>query len=339
VLSYLRVIANTNDDVNLLRIINTPRRGIGKATVQRLREYSATHKLSLWQALVEHNEHSITGGALKGSAGDAANLFQSEHDASSGDADGAYAEQSEQTEIGAFVTLIQKLREDILGKRGLSQKVKALVDEIDYWSFLVVEYKSNEKAARAKFANIQTLLRSIEYWEKNPDNFDPTLYPYLNRISLLTRGEDDGTENAELLGKVNLMTIHSAKGLEFPVVFIAGVEDGIIPHKRSLEDAAGDVAASPREVPHALPAALEEERRLFYVAITRAKELLVLSCCKQRKHGQSLDASLPSPFLQEIPAALIKNVDTAVEGEAALNPEDYFGQMRSRLAAENRVNH
>ena len=97
--------------------------------------------------------------------------------------------------------------------------------------------EKNEKAARFKFLNIESLLQSIDTWETNPDNFDPSLYTYLNRITLLSR--DD--QNEEDTGEVNIMTIHAAKGLEFPVVFIAGAEEGIIPHARSMEENAGDV--------------------------------------------------------------------------------------------------
>ena len=94
-------------------------------------------------------------------------------------------------------------------------------------------YQKNEKAARFKFLNIESLINSIETWENNPDNFDSGLYAYLNRITLLSR---DDMEDANLKGKVNLMTIHASKGLEFPIVFIAGAEEGIIPHARCIEE-------------------------------------------------------------------------------------------------------
>jgi len=139
----------------------------------------------------------------------------------------------------------------------------------------------------------------IEDWEKDPDNFDRGLYAYLNRISLLTRsdGEEETETDAHARGKVNLMTIHASKGLEFPVVFIAGAEEGIIPHERSLEESED---------------ALEEERRLFYVAITRARDKLYITSCRKRttarSHKQQDESErLPSPFLGEIPPNLIEN--------------------------------
>ncbi len=207
------------------------------------------------------------------------------------------------------MTLIETYKAEILGKRGLSQKVRALVDSIDYWSYLVTEYSKNEKAARWKFLNIENLIQSIETWENDPDNFDPTLYPYLNRISLITR--DDG-EDESGRGKVNLMTIHASKGLEFPVVFIAGAEDGIIPHARSLEEGDGNI---------------EEERRLFYVAITRARDKLYITSCQQRRRLQNTVECIPSPFLVEIPQHLVEVHEDAVI-ETAAQAEDYFAQIK-----------
>ena len=155
--------------------------------------------------------------------------------------------------LGEFIDTIEGARAKLFGGRGLANKVCELIDEVQYRDYIIGEFQKNEKAVRFKLQNIETLLMSIETWENNPDNFDPSLFNYLNRITLLSRDdiEDDGGK-----GKVNLMTIHASKGLEFPVVFIAGAEEGLMPHARSVEETDGDV---------------EEERRLFYVAITRAQ--------------------------------------------------------------------
>jgi DNA helicase-2/ATP-dependent DNA helicase PcrA len=283
ILSYLRLVGNTADDVNLLRIINTPRRGIGKNTVAQISEIARSNRCPLWDAMGRTRYASDT-------------LFQ----------------ETAKTEIDQFMTLIETQREEILGRKPLSQKVKNLVDAIDYWSHLVSDNSKNEKAARWKFLNIQRLIQSIETWENNPDNFDPTLYPYLNRISLLTRDEGDGDQDA---GKVNLMTIHASKGLEFPVVFIAGAEGGLIPHERSLEEDAGSV---------------EEERRLFYVAITRAREKLFITSCRRRRRNQSLVECVPSPFLDEIPPGLVENGADAPE-EDVTDAAEFFAKIKSRF--------
>ena len=133
----------------------------------------------------------------------------------------------------------------------------------------------------------------------------------LNRISLITRDDN----NEDKLGKVNLMTIHSAKGLEFELVFLAGVEEGIIPHARSIEED---------------PKNIEEERRLFYVAITRAKQKLYMTSCRTRKIMREITECIPSPFLQEIPDELLKSH----EPESEVNTKeafDYFAKIKKSL--------
>ena len=187
--------------------------------------------------------------------------------------------------------------------------MRQLVDAIDYWGYLVEENKQSDKAAKWKFHNLEILIKSIEDWETNPDNLSPGIYEWLNRVSLITRDDLEDEEG----GEVNLMTIHAAKGLEFDVVFIAGCEDGIIPHARALEEGEGN---------------LEEERRLFYVAVTRARRrLLVSACLRRRKQNQTIDC-VPSPFLQEIPPDLIQNCVGEAEFTEA-EGEEYFGKLKA----------
>jgi len=288
ILSYLRLIANHHDDVNLLRIINTPRRGIGKASIQAAGEFAKKNRTSLYDAFCRMNQGS-------------GSLFQAD--------DLQKDERKSRGGIDEFLELIQSSREELLGGGDLYKKVRSFTDKIDYWSYLVSEYRKDEKKARWKFSNIEYLIKMIEDWEKDPDNFEKGLFAYLNRISLLTRA--DGEEESEhSKGKVNLMTIHAAKGLEFPVVFIAGAEDGIIPHERSMEEGAEE-------------SGLEEERRLFYVAITRARDKLHITSCRKRRRQQSDTERSPSPFLAEIPPHLIEHrneaspEDTAAASEAA----------------------
>jgi DNA helicase-2/ATP-dependent DNA helicase PcrA len=292
ILSYLRIIANTNDDVNLLRIINTPRRGIGKTTIGALMDLARKNHTTLWDAMEKLRYSPDT-------------LFQ---EAAKSRAD-----------IDEFMTLIETYREEMLGKPLLSAKTRSLVDSIDYWSYLVTEYSKNDKMAKWKFLNIESLIQSMETWEKDPDNPDSSLYAYLNRISLITR--DDGDDEAGK-GKVNLMTIHASKGLEFPVVFIAGAENGIIPHERSMDEGEGDLNAGP----------IEEERRLFYVAITRARDKLFITSCLRRRRVQSTTDCAPSPFLAEIPPHLIEHHEPE---KAVENPEEaknYFAMIKSKFS-------
>ena len=193
-------------------------------------------------------------------------------------------------ELETFYNLISEWRGTLLSGHGLAKKVRSLVEAINYWDYLIGEYQKNEKAARFKFLNIESLLQSMEVWEntENAEGREPNLFNYLNRITLLSR---DDMEDDTLKGKVNLMTIHASKGLEFPVVFIAGAEDGIIPHARSIEEGEENI---------------EEERRLFYVAITRAQHKLFISSCQHRKKMQAVVECTPSRFLDEIPAHLVE---------------------------------
>jgi len=295
ILSYLRVIANHDDDVNLLRIINTPRRGIGKAGIRNAAEIARKNHSSLYDALyrtslAKHPELIKEPGKEHGK----------EHG------------------IDEFIELIQSSRDEFFGAGELSKKVRNLVDKIDYWGYLLNEHGRDEKKVHWKYANIKYLIEMIENWENDPDNFDKGLYAYLNRISLLTRTDGEEERNdagAKNRGKVNLMTIHAAKGLEFPVVFIAGTEEGIIPHERSLEDENSSI---------------EEERRLFYVAITRARDKLYITSCQKRNRRESSDERRPSPFLSEIPPELIKLQEK--QEEPAMDAETFFNKMRERFA-------
>ena len=287
ILSYLRVIANHDDDINLLRIINTPRRGIGKASIQAAAELAKKNRSSLYDSFYRMNL-ARQAGHEQGQE----TLFQSDPVKAGKNP----REAQSRSGVEEFLELIQNARDDFFGPGELSGKVRDLVDKIDYWGYLVNEYSRDEKKARWKFTNTEYLIRMIRDWENDPDNFDRGLYAYLNRISLLTR--TDGEEGAGA-GKVNLMTIHASKGLEFPVVFIAGAEDGIIPHERSLEgeeNADGSQDTGP----------LEEERRLFYVAITRAMDKLYITSCQKRRRQQTETDRSPSPFLGEIPPSLIE---------------------------------
>ncbi len=259
IISYLRVISNHDDDINLLRIINVPRRGIGRAAIQKINDEAEELGCSLWtaiQSLVKKDEEEV-GVKL--------------HE-----------------DLETFQTLIEEQRTKLLSGRGLAKKVREMIEEINYKAHLVSEFSKSEKAVRFKLKNIEYFLTMMENWENDPDNFNAGLFQYLNRITLMSRDDMDEEGNR---GKVNLMTIHASKGLEFPVVFIAGVEEGLIPHARSVEENNGDV---------------EEERRLFYVAITRAQEkLLISSCQKRRKQGMLIDCE-PSRFLDEIPENLVE---------------------------------
>lgn len=284
VISYLRVIANHDDEINLIRIINCPRRGIGRAAIQLLNDEASLQGCSMWNAMIS---------LIKRQDSPASEILKED--------------------LSEFINIIENHRQKLLTGHGLSQKVRQLIEDINYKDYLLTEYSRNEKAVRFKMKNIESLLNSIEVWENDPDNDNPNIFNYLNRITLMSRDKDDENDK----GKVNLMTIHASKGLEFPVVFIAGAEEGLIPHARSVEENKGDV---------------EEERRLFYVAITRARDKLIISSCRKRRHMQMVTESEPSRFLDEIPVNLVEYHEpkTITLEETGKMFGDFLEQLKKR---------
>ena len=272
IISYLRVITNPDDDISLLRIINTPRRGIGKKALEQITTLGKNEKCSVFNAM--------------------RSLPQYED----------------------FISMILDYKRRFMSGRNLASTLNALVEEIGYWDYLVTEYQKNEKAAKWKYKNIQTFVHLLDRWEQENDDEESGIYTYLNKITLITRDDDADEEG----GKVALMTIHAAKGLEFKVVFLAGCEDAIIPHARALEDD---------------PANIEEERRLFYVAVTRAMDKLYITSCKTRHHIKEDVICTPSRFLEEIPNGLIQTEDDKKEEspeEAEKRMMEQFEKLKAR---------
>ena len=244
IISYLRVITNPDDDISLLRIINTPRRGIGKKALEQITDLGKKNKCSVFAAMQTLPQYS------------------------------------------EFVNMISAYKGRFLSGKNLAASLTALVDEINYWNYLVMEHQKDEKVAKWKYKNILTFINLLDRWEQEKED-DEGIYSYLNKITLITRDDNADSEG----GKAALMTIHAAKGLEFKVVFLAGCEDDIIPHARALEEDPGNI---------------EEERRLFYVAVTRAMEKLYITSCRSRTHIRESSISIPSRFLEEIPPELIQ---------------------------------
>ncbi len=282
VISYLRVLLNPDDDMSLLRIMNTPRRGIGRKTLEQFRSYSEQHACSLFSAITAyaHAEDAAISAAVTLKACE-------------------------------LIELIEQHRRELRKSRNAAAATEGLLLDIGYRNHIIAEHQSNESLARWKIGNIDLFLSIIRDWERNPDNHDRSIYTFLQNISLSGRNEPDQEE-----GKVNLMTIHAAKGLEFHTVFLAGVEDHIIPHRRAIEESADN---------------LEEERRLFYVAITRAEVNLYITSCLTRNFMRERIETVPSRFIAELPSHLLEQVaeDTVVEADRA---KDFFSQLRREMA-------
>lgn len=280
---YLKVLANPDDDISFLRIVNTPRRGIGRMTLEKMRQVSDLKHCSLFSAM------SLLAFATDGNLKDAqAKTLQN------------------------LVEMVNRYRDRIFhaGNRK-HQVLKALAGEIDYKGHLIDQHPDNEKAVQWKMKSIDMLCDMFGRWENDPDNYASSLYDYLNRITVAGRESEDSADD-----KVHLMTMHASKGLEFPFVFLAGVEDHIIPHARTIEE-------------H--PEALDEERRLFYVAITRAREELYISSCENRKRGRETGPSVPSRFLQEIPSQLFAPEEPDKEATKE-DVSEMIRKMKARFA-------
>jgi len=284
IIAYLRVLANPDDDVNLLRIINLPRRGLGPKFLETAVELSRRQHCSLYTALK----------ALEA----AENSPLTPHTADV---------------LRDFLALVDQSRGMILSGREMARTLSWLIDEINYWGYLLSEHKDGN-LAKWKYENVMSLVNSLAAYEQDPDMIEPSLRQYLQQISLNSQ-EDEEDDEADRRGKVNLMTIHAAKGLEFRVVFIAGCEAGLIPHARTMAENESN---------------LEEERRLFYVALTRAGEHLFLSTPRARRWRGTLREAAPSPFIDELPREHLQ----FEEEEETVAPEDataYFSALKDKL--------
>lgn len=243
ILAYLRLIVNTNDDISLRRIINSPKRGIGDVTVDKLNEISLKENTSLYNSLNFLETYS--------------NMF----------------DQRAFKKLESFKNLIDNL---ILKSNNMNifELVEFLLDRVEYINLLE---KQNTIEAKSKIENIQEFLGSIKLYEE--DDSEATLADFISGISLLS--DVDKTE--ELSEAVSLLTVHSAKGLEFENVFLVALEEGIFPSSY----AEGDED-------------LQEERRLMYVAITRAKENLNMSYAKTRIRFGKSERQMKSSFIEEL---------------------------------------
>jgi len=256
VLAYLRAIANPFDTVSLLRVINTPRRGVGKTTIDNLVKAAQELNQPLWEILSDETSvKTLAGRSSKG--------------------------------VLSFANIIKKWRGELDSVKA-NEVVQGVLEDSGY----VRELQSQgTEEASDRLTNVQELYNAVLQFEE--DNEDPSLLGFLASASLSS--DLDNLEDEK--EQVSLMTLHSSKGLEFPVVFLVGLEQGLFPNYRSMDD----------------PAALEEERRLCYVGITRAQERLFISYARERRLYGNREPASPSLFLAELPKELLaSNTATAI---------------------------
>jgi DNA helicase II / ATP-dependent DNA helicase PcrA len=250
VLAYLRVLANPADEIALVRVINTPTRGIGDTTVERARDFAARTGITLTEALTRAGEITALNKAA-------------------------------QTKLAAFAALLEKLRRNSIGS------VAALMERVLKESGLEESLKGSGPEGLDALENVEELISTAAHYDQS--TAEPALLDYLQQIALFS--DADAYDAASQ--RISFMTLHAAKGLEFDHVFIIGLEDGLLPHERGTRD--GDD--------------LEEERRLFFVGVTRARTDLHISYAQYRTiRGQTLRTT-PSPFLFEIGHEYAPHVD------------------------------
>jgi DNA helicase II / ATP-dependent DNA helicase PcrA len=268
-LAYLKVLARPEDEISLLRIINVPARGIGTGTVEKLVARAVQNGKRVWEILPEILADEKFPPAARAA-------------------------------IEAFRTLIAGYRDKFSeNPRRMSRLLKELVAEIDYDGEIRKQY-DDELQQHQRTESLNELVNAVAQYENRTPH--PTLAGFLEDSALTGRDEENDKDDQLSQRGVKLMTLHSAKGLEFPRVFLVGMEEGLLPHRRSLEEA---------------EATIPEERRLCYVGITRARDHLTLTRAASRKKWGKPRPTVPSRFLYEMTGQPIPMtvVDTAVESE------------------------
>lgn len=285
-LAYLKVFLNPDDDISLLRIANVPARGLSDVTIERLLAASRERKCSVF-------------GAMKNS-----------------DAQATFSVKAREAIVG-FVRFVERTwaalpaNEPAHGPRALQSWSEKFLTEIGYMN----ELRRSEKEAETA----ENRVRSLKDLITTMDEGERELLPPLDRLQSFLEDialDSDREEESDSSGDaVTLITMHSCKGLEFPHVYIVGMEDGLLPHSRSKVEGT-----------------LDEERRLFYVAITRARQSLTLSHCSGRKKYGQLMPCHPSPFLKELPVELVEQANEKAKQSVTIDSgKNLFAAMRAAV--------
>lgn len=269
ILAYLRTIENGMDDISAKRIINVPKRGIGLTTIDRVSNYAIIHGTSFYSALQDYEYIENIGRSA--------------------------------AKLGSFVGLIESFRTNLEDPDySIEQLIRDVVEQSGYEAMLA---EDDSEESQARLENIEELINKAASYEEDHEEEGATLGGFLEEVALVADIDnvDDSTDI------VLLMTLHSAKGLEFPYVYLVGMEDGIFPGAMAVYGEDPDQAAEE----------MEEERRLCYVGITRAMKKLSLSCARSRFRNGEHQFNRPSRFISEIPRYLLhagSNSSTASSG-------------------------
>ncbi|MEO7653091.1 MAG: UvrD-helicase domain-containing protein [Bryobacteraceae bacterium] len=264
VMSYLKLALSPPDSISLLRVINTPARGIGKTTVEQVEQYARDHNQSLWDAIGRMLEEQQFPARA-------------------------------QAALQAFRNIMEDLRQ-ALAEQPLDDAIRLLINRTGYMRMLEQE---NTPESEARIENLKEIVNAAAEARERGEG----AVEFLDHAALVS-----DADQVDQKVQVNLLTLHNAKGLEFPIVFLAGMEEGLFPHSRSLESTS----------------AMEEERRLCYVGMTRAEKKLFLTWARFRRRfgGGEQERTRPSRFLGEVPAQLTFNLgDSQSIPQVDLTPE------------------
>jgi len=288
VLAYLRVLSNPYDEVNLLRILNYPRRSIGSTSADRLIRASADSKRPLWQVLDDANA-----------------------------CDGL--DERAREAIGRFVALLRRYRERFKVKSGLASVLRDMIKEVGFEAELMRSTDIPEQARR-RVEYVEEVANALDGYEAR--EAQPTLRGFLEKVSLLDDELPAGNSKEKKLAKeaVVLMSLHSSKGLEFDHVFLVGVEEEYLPHLKSISEGID----------------VDEERRLCYVGITRARRTLTLTHSSERRKFGKMQPRFPSRFLEELPTELLAprgsgELPAQPPEEVEKKAANFFTNIQSRL--------
>ena len=249
-LSYLKAVISPQDSVALLRIINTPARGIGKSTIEQIEQYALQNQLSVWSAIGRMLEEKL----FPARAESALRIFKS---------------MIEELGASAAEAKADNLLRQILERTGYARMLQA----------------DNDPEAESRLGNLNELVNAASEAAERGEN----IAEFLDHAALVS-----DTDELDERAPISLLTLHNAKGLEFPIVFLAGMEEGLFPHIRALDS----------------KAAMEEERRLCYVGMTRSEKRLFLTSARYRRRfgGGQQEGTIPSRFLREVPRALVEDL-------------------------------
>ena len=269
-IAYLRVIQNPQDDISIKRIINVPRRGIGLRTIEKIEDRASLKQESIYSVLIDIETNSEISTKARNS-------------------------------ISEFVDNVIGTLRTMREVYPVSKLIEKVIESIDYYGYIDELYKGDKEEAEERKDNVKEFISVAMEFEQNSEEKD--LETFLTGVALTSESSEE-----EEIDKVSLMTIHTSKGLEFPVVFIVGMEDGLFPIARAVR------SMSDSEI--------EEERRLCYVGITRAKEILYLTLTQKRTIYGKTNPSIASRFMEELPKECIERLNSA-EKELSYSKANY----------------